>query len=232
MFRQNSEIRTEPQQTAVSVLVIASMGGSNTKLTRGETEDYKSLTFLTEKEVDLCYTKFSKLLSEQQTAELKSPETLTINNPKFPVPISDLIEKLPELKQNPFARRMCQVFSRDQNKMFFEDFLDMMSVLSENAPTQVKAEWAFRIFDEDGDGRLDRKDILKVVRKMTLEDDQEGDEEDARSDREMQEDQLNKVVTMVIMETDINKSESISLVEFKQMVSKSHDFEDNFRIKL
>ena len=232
MFRQNSEIRTEPQQTAVSVLVIASMGGSNTKLTRGETEDYKSLTFLTEKEVELCYTKFSKLLSEQQTAELKSPETLTINNPKFPVPISDLIEKLPELKQNPFARRMCQVFSRDQNKMFFEDFLDMMSVLSENAPTQVKAEWAFRIFDEDGDGRLDRKDILKVVRKMTLEDDQEGDEEDARSDREMQEDQLNKVVTMVIMETDINKSESISLVEFKQMVSKSHDFEDNFRIKL
>ena len=216
----------------MSVLVIASMGGSNTKLTRGETEDYKSLTFLTEKEVDLCYTKFSKLLSEQQTAELKSPETLTINNPKFPVPISDLIEKLPELKQNPFARRMCQVFSRDQNKMFFEDFLDMMSVLSENAPTQVKAEWAFRIFDEDGDGRLDRKDILKVVRKMTLEDDQEGDEEDARSDREMQDDQLNKVVIQVIMETDINKSESISLVEFKQMVSKSHDFEDNFRIKL
>lgn len=207
------------------------MGGSNTKLIKDETENYKSLTFLTEKEVDLCYTKFSKLLSEQQIAELKSPETVTINSPKFTVPISDLIEKLPELKQNPFARRMCQVFSRDRNEMFFEDFLDMMSVLSENAPTQVKAEWAFRIFDEDADGRLDRKDISRVVRKMTIEDDQEGDEEDARSDREKQE-QLNKVVTQVIMETDINKSESISLVEFKQMVSKSHDFEDNFRIKL
>lgn len=215
----------------MSVLVIISMGGSNTKLIKDETENYKSLTFLTEKEVDLCYTKFSKLLSEQQIAELKSPETVTINSPKFTVPISDLIEKLPELKQNPFARRMCQVFSRDRNEMFFEDFLDMMSVLSENAPTQVKAEWAFRIFDEDADGRLDRKDISRVVRKMTIEDDQEGDEEDARSDREKQE-QLNKVVTQVIMETDINKSESISLVEFKQMVSKSHDFEDNFRIKL
>ena len=208
------------------------MGGSNTKLIKEETEDYKSLTFLTEKEVDLCYSKFSKLLSEQQQAELKSPDTLTITNPKFSVPISDLIEKLGELKQNPFARRMCQVFSRDRNEMFFEDFLDMMSVLSENAPTQVKAEWAFRIFDEDGDGRLDKKDIARVVRKMTLEDDQEGDEEDARNDREVEEDQLNKVVTQVIMETDINKSESISLVEFKQMVSKSHDFEDNFRIKL
>ena len=209
------------------------MGGNNTKLGKGEEEDYRKLTFLTEKEINLCFSKFSKLLSEQQQAELKSRETLTINSPNFSVPIADLIEKLPELKQNPFARRMCQVFSRDQNeKMFFEDFLDMMSVLSENAPTQVKAEWAFRIFDEDGDGRLDKKDIARVVRKMTLEDDQEGDEEDARSVKEVQEEQVNKVVTHVIMETDINKSESISLVEFKQMVSKSHDFEDNFRIKL
>ena len=209
------------------------MGGNNTKLGKGEEEDYRKLTFLTEKEINLCFSKFSKLLSEQQQAELKSRETLTINSQNFSVPIADLIEKLPELKQNPFARRMCQVFSRDQNeKMFFEDFLDMMSVLSENAPTQVKAEWAFRIFDEDGDGRLDKKDIARVVRKMTLEDDQEGDEEDARSVKEVQEEQVNKVVTHVINETDINKSDSISLVEFKQMVSKSHDFEDNFRIKL
>ena len=215
------------------MLVINIMGGNNTKLGKWEEEDYRKLTFLTEKEINLCFSKFSKLLSEQQQAELKSRETLTINSPNFSVPIADLIEKLPELKQNPFARRMCQVFSRDQNeKMFFEDFLDMMSVLSENAPTQVKAEWAFRIFDEDGDGRLDKKDIARVVRKMTLEDDQEGDEEDARSVKEVQEEQVNKVVTHVIMETDINKSESISLVEFKQMVSKSHDFEDNFRIKL
>ena len=210
------------------------MGGSSTKLEKAEEEDYKKLTFLTEKEIKICYTKFSKLMSEQQQAELKSPETSTINSQDFYITISDLIEKLPELKQNPFARRMCEVFSRNRDEMFFEDFLDMMSVLSENAPTQVKAEWAFRIFDEDGDGRLDKKDIARVVKKMTLEDDQEGDEEDARNDEKAKEreEQLNKVVTQVINETDINKSESISLVEFKQMVSKSHDFEVNFRIKL
>ena len=210
------------------------MGGSSTKLEKAEEEDYKKLTFLTEKEIKICYTKFSKLMSEQQQAELKSPETSTINSQDFYITISDLIEKLPELKQNPFARRMCEVFSRNRDEMFFEDFLDMMSVLSENAPTQVKAEWAFRIFDEDGDGRLDKKDIARVVKKMTLEDDQEGDEEDAMNDEKAKEreEQLNKVVTQVINETDINKSESISLVEFKQMVSKSHDFEVNFRIKL
>ena len=208
------------------------MGGNSTKLTKEEEEDYRKLTFLTEKEISQCYSKFSKLLPEPEQAELKSLETLTINNPKFYVPIPELVEKLQELRQNPFARRMCEVFSRDKSNMFFEDFLDMMSVLSENAPTQVKAEWAFRIFDEDGDGRLDRRDITRVVRRMTLEEDQEGDEEEARTDNEIQEEQLDKVVDLVIKETDINKSESISLVEFKQMVSKSHDFEDNFRIKL
>ena len=31
----------------------------------------------------------------------------------------------------------------------------------------MKAEWAFRVFDEDGDNRLDRHDIRKVVIALT-----------------------------------------------------------------
>ena len=30
--------------------------------------------------------------------------------------------------------------------MSFEDFLDMASVLSEEAPAELKADWAFRVF--------------------------------------------------------------------------------------
>ncbi len=63
------------------------------------------------------------------------------------VPIEFLIENMPELKTNPFSPRLCQVFSSaDDNKMNFEDFLDMTSVLSDGAPIQVKADWAFRVF--------------------------------------------------------------------------------------
>ena len=32
--------------------------------------------------------------------------------------------------------------------MTFEDFLDMMSVFSDNAPKSVKVEYAFRIYGE------------------------------------------------------------------------------------
>ena len=41
-----------------------------------------------------------------------------------------------------------------------------------------------------------------------------------------------EVVRNVLEETDLNGSGFISLVEFKQLVTKSHDFKDNFRIKL
>ena len=30
--------------------------------------------------------------------------------------------------------------------MSFEDFLDMMSVLSQEAPAELKADWAFKVF--------------------------------------------------------------------------------------
>ena len=30
--------------------------------------------------------------------------------------------------------------------MSFEDFLDMMSVLSQEAPVELKADWAFKVF--------------------------------------------------------------------------------------
>ena len=51
--------------------------------------------------------------------------------------------------------------------MSFEEFLDMMSVLSEMAPADVKAEWAFRVFDFDGDNLLGKEDITNVVKAIT-----------------------------------------------------------------
>ena len=38
------------------------MGGSNTKLSKEDEEAYKQLTYFTEKEVSLCYKRFSRLL--------------------------------------------------------------------------------------------------------------------------------------------------------------------------
>lgn len=53
----------------------------------------------------------------------------------------------PELAVNPFRDRVCKIFSSSHDgDCTFEDFLDMMSVFSENAPIGVKAEHAFRVY--------------------------------------------------------------------------------------
>ena len=58
-----------------------------------------------------------------------------------------IMKFFPELNANPFADRICHVFSSDKDgKMSFEDFVDMVSALGPTTPPKVKAEWAFQIF--------------------------------------------------------------------------------------
>jgi calcium and integrin-binding protein 2 len=57
------------------------------------------------------------------------------------------IEKLPELLENPFKTRICEVFSRDgKGDLTFEDFLDLFSIFSEQAPRDIKVYYAFKIY--------------------------------------------------------------------------------------
>merc|ERR1711936_375681 len=197
------------------------MGANNVKLSKEDEEAYKQLTFFTEKEVGLCYRRFSKLLPPSLLEEVDN-----INDPRCRVDIKKLLE-LPELKVNPFNVQLCRVFSGGRESLLFEEFLDMMSVLSEYTPSNVKAEGAFKMFDYDGDGKLNKDDIYKTVSALTGSTDIEGREAQDRLEREKRE-----VVRNVLEETDLNGSGYISLVEFKQLVTKSTDFKDNFRIKL
>lgn len=50
------------------------------------------------------------------------------------------------MQMNPFRDRLCSVFSNDKDYMNFEEFLDMMSVLSSNAPKDLKAHYAFNVY--------------------------------------------------------------------------------------
>ena len=50
-------------------------------------------------------------------------------------------------KCNPFRQQIVEVFSsHSDGSLSFEDFLDMMSVFSKNAPKSVKVSYAFKIY--------------------------------------------------------------------------------------
>jgi Ca2+-binding EF-hand superfamily protein len=71
------------------------------------------------------------------------------HNKNAKLPLSKILQ-YPELHVNPFGDRICRIFSSSRDgDCTFEDFLDMMSVFSDEAPKAVKAEHAFRIFGKD-----------------------------------------------------------------------------------
>lgn len=60
------------------------------------------------------------------------------------------------VQDNPFRQRIAEVFSEDgQGNMTLDDFLDMFSVLSEMAPRDLKAYYAFKIY-----GKIFRKHLF------------------------------------------------------------------------
>ncbi|NXW56072.1 CIB1 protein, partial [Eurystomus gularis] len=166
----------------------------------------QELTFLSKQEILIAYKRFSELLPKEEREN-----ACTVRVPK-----SQMLT-LPELRANPFQHRICHVFSTSENEddsMSFEDFLDMLSVFSDSAPVDIKSHYAFRIFDFNEDGILDRKDLEQLVNCLT------GQGEELRlSNAEME-----QLIKNILAESDIDKDGTINLSEFQHVISRSPDF--------
>jgi len=139
------------------------------------------------------------------------PSTITLS--------FDEIEKIPELRENPFRHRICQVFSEDGcGNLTFDDFLDMFSVFSEMAPLQLKLKYAFRIYDYDGDDQLGHDDLSKMIRCLTRD--------------ELTDEEVEFIIERIIEEADLDGDEQISYAEFEHVVSRSPDFIRTFHIRI
>ncbi|XP_023219709.1 calcium and integrin-binding family member 3-like isoform X1 [Centruroides sculpturatus] len=127
------------------------------------------------------------------------------------LPIS-LIQSIPELENNPFSDRLCDIFTSEEDDcMSFEDFLDMASVLSEEAPFQTKVKYAFNIFDFDEDGMLSSNDIKELVDRLT-------------GRNKLTEEEMNLLIDKVLEEADLDQDRMLSLAEFEHLAKKSPDF--------
>ncbi|XP_045407136.1 calcium and integrin-binding family member 3 isoform X2 [Lemur catta] len=115
------------------------MGNKQTVFTHEQLEAYQDCTFFTRKEIMRLFYRYQDL----------APQLVPLDYTSYPdvkVPY-ELIGSMPELKDNPFRQRIAQVFSEDgDGHMTLNNFLDMFSVMSEMAPRDLKAYYAFKIY--------------------------------------------------------------------------------------
>eukprot|EP00128_Syssomonas_multiformis_P012883 Colp12_sorted_trinity150504_noHs@7647 len=177
------------------------MGQKQSVFSKEELEKYEEVTFFTQKEILGVWERFSQLNPENK-------QTLTMEE----------VCKMKELSANPFKERICQVFSDDgSGNLTFEDFLDMLSVFSEGATRDVKASYAFRLYDFDGDEYIDRSDLIATLQLLTA--------------GQLTEEEMNTITDKIMEESDLDGDERISYLEFEHVVARAPDFINTFRIR-
>lgn len=143
-----------------------------------------------------------------------SPEKVS-HDKNAKLSMTKMVNGIAELSCNPFADRICQVFSSagdGSGDCTFEDYLDMMSVFSDSAPKSVKAEHAFRIFDFDGDDMLSKNDLRQVIQRLIGDTNQFSDMD------------MEQLITNLLEEADLDDDGSLSFAEFEHVIDKSSDF--------
>ncbi|POI26311.1 hypothetical protein CIB84_009937, partial [Bambusicola thoracicus] len=113
--------------------------------------------------------------------------------------------------ENPFKERIVESFSEDgEGSLSFNDFVDMFSVLSEMAPRELKAIYAFKIYDFNTDNFICKADLEKTLNKLTRE--------------ELTAEEITLVCEKVIEEADMDGDGKLGFADFENMISKAPDF--------
>ncbi|XP_055540028.1 calcium and integrin-binding family member 3 [Wyeomyia smithii] len=189
------------------------MGNKVVTFTDQQLEDYQDCTFFTRKEILRVHKRFREASPELVPLVMTEGQATSIRVP------SERIGRLPELVENPFKGRMCQAFSRDRDgNLTFEDFLDLLSVFSEQAPRDIKVFYAFKIYDYDNDGFIGQSDLLEVITALT------------RNELTVEEHQ--QIVDNVIEEADVDGDGKLSYLEFEHVITRAPDFMSTFHIRI
>ena len=72
--------------------------------------------------------------------------------------------RLMEMRSNPFARRLCRLFSEDGSEsLTFRQFVNLTGIFSERTNPEIKLVWAFAMWDFDGLISLKRRQGIRGV---------------------------------------------------------------------
>ncbi|XP_063626776.1 calcium and integrin-binding protein 1-like [Cydia splendana] len=192
------------------------MGGSHSYpgLTQDILEDYTTLTYLHKGEILYLMKKVYSI----------DPEKIKANyHHRFSK--EEILKKFDVLRNNPFQDRLFRVFSSEKDECFsFEDLLDLCSAMSSECPVEVKAEWAFRIYDLDEDGQISAQDISGIIDRLT--------EHTSNKKHYIEISSKKKIADIILNELKLDHAGSMGLSEFKICMSRISEFETSFYFRI
>jgi serine/threonine-protein phosphatase 2B regulatory subunit len=159
------------------------MGANTSSLLSEEIEEIARQSNLTQTEIKRLYKRFQKL-DRNQSGTLEADELMMI----------------PELAMNPLVPRIVAVF----DSVNFRQFVNNLGVFGPNGSVEDKIEFAFRIYDVDGDGFVSEDDLEAVLKMMV------GDN--------IVDDSLHRVIRQVFSDADKDGDGLISREEFTAAV--------------
>ncbi|KAK3849573.1 hypothetical protein Pcinc_043679 [Petrolisthes cinctipes] len=110
------------------------MGNKVAVFTEQQLDEYQACTYLTRKNILRAERLFRGVCGSALPTRLDPITASTVTAPY------QALDTLTELKENPFRRRMCQVFSGDGSaSLTFEQFIELFSVFSDHAPRDIRA---------------------------------------------------------------------------------------------
>ncbi|XP_013137387.1 PREDICTED: calcium and integrin-binding protein 1-like [Papilio polytes] len=190
------------------------IGQSYPGLTEDVLEDYTTLTYLNKGEILYLMKKFYSI----------DPDKIRENyHHRFEKDV--IIKKFDVLQNNPFQDRIFHVFSSNNDDCFsFEDMLDLCSAMSSECPTEVKAAWAFRIFDLDEDGQISMRDISEIIDRLT----------GCSKDRfyQLDDESKTKIAHVILDEIKLYNTGGIGLNEFKIIMTRIPEFHSSFYFRV
>ncbi|KAJ3219845.1 Calcineurin subunit B type 2 [Dinochytrium kinnereticum] len=163
------------------------MGTGSSKLQAPELEHLKAITPFSDDQINRLYSRF-KQLDKARCGSIRPEDMMA----------------LPELAMNPLANRIVSVMDAEgRSEINFKQFLQSLAVFSKETRRESKLEFAFKVYDVNGDGLIDNEDLKTILKLMV--------------GKSLVEEEIQHLVDKTILEADtIDKDGFISFDEFKR----------------